>query len=161
MWNFEHFKTKWQPCRCLRYNILIHIFNLIIRHHTQLICHPHDDGAANPSSALTTYAEPNAEAEAEASRLKKTLYIAAVDAKKAFDMVVHAVMLHNLAVEGCDVDTVGLAEQLYTDLHSNVYWEHHLSRILRVKQGVRHTVQVIYQWVISSLPPGGLGCQYR
>ena len=76
------------------------------------------------------------EAESEARRIKRPLFTGTLDATKAFDTVVHAILIHHLHTEGNDINLIGMANQLYDGLQSQVSWKGYTSKPFKIKQGV-------------------------
>ena len=73
----------------------------------------------------------------ESSLLKQPLYFASLDGVKAFDMVVHSVLLHSLHEENCSLEMIGMAKELYSMLMSKVTWKGYSSDTFCNLQGVR------------------------
>ena len=77
------------------------------------------------------------EAVAEATDLKKTLYVAMLDASKAFDVVVHSSLLAKLY----NLDFTGvnwlLLQKWYQGMGSQVKWSGMLSRLIKEYIGLR------------------------
>ena len=65
------------------------------------------------------------------------LYIALLDATKAFDVVSHEILFKKLYLNEVDPETWLLINDWYSNLESAVKWKGNLSRTFDVKQGVR------------------------
>ncbi len=63
------------------------------------------------------------ENSAEAKFQKITMYIVALDAQKAFDVVSHSIAFRKLLIDGTDRDTVASIIAMYTDATEFVVWE--------------------------------------
>ena len=73
----------------------------------------------------------------EAKIMKKTLYIASLDAVKAFDTVSHDILFHSLQENGCQLDLYAMAQELYSGLSSKVVWKGYSSDEFTNLQGVQ------------------------
>ena len=102
----------------------------------------------------------------EAKSLNRTIYIASLDARKAFDVVDHNILLHTLYDEGCDLDAIRTFQELYSGLRNKVVWRGQDSKEYDVKQGVRQggvwsaTLYKSYvNGLLSKLRSGDLGAK--
>ena len=77
------------------------------------------------------------EAIAEAKDNNRELFVASLDAKKAFDVVYQNAMLYKLFFEGLDPSLWNLMYDQYQDASSKVKWNGSLSRAFNLEQGVR------------------------
>lgn len=77
------------------------------------------------------------EAIAEAEDRGSPLYIVYLDAKKAFDLVDHQIMLNAMSREGLNSHTWSLLSELYSRVESCVKLDGNLSRTIIERQGVR------------------------
>ena len=73
----------------------------------------------------------------EATDSGTTLFIASLDAQKAFDVVVHPILIQKLVVDGTPRDVVQTILDLYSDGKERVLWNGVLSDEYQVKQGVK------------------------
>ena len=77
------------------------------------------------------------EAKAEARQNNDQLYLATLDAQKAFDVVHHTILLDRLAESGIPHDIWLIIKDLYSDISSKVKWLGDCSDRFPVNQGVR------------------------
>ena len=77
------------------------------------------------------------EAKAEARQNNEQLYLATLDAQKAFDVVHHTILLNRLAELGIPRDIWLIIKDLYSDISSRVKWLGDCSDSFAVSQGVR------------------------
>ncbi len=77
------------------------------------------------------------EAICDAKEAKKEVYIMTLDAKKAFDVVSHPILINTLFQEGCDPEIGLLIDAWYKGLTSSVKWRGNIGREIAVQQGVR------------------------
>ena len=77
------------------------------------------------------------EAKAEARQNNEQLYLATLDAQKAFDVVHHTILLDRLAELGIPSDVWLIIKDLYSDISSRVKWLCDSSDRFAVNQGVR------------------------
>ncbi len=77
------------------------------------------------------------ETMAEAIFCKKALFMAALDGKKAFDVVSHPILLRKLHVTGTSRDITNAIQELYSDAQEVVLWDSRYSKQYTVAQGVR------------------------
>ncbi len=73
----------------------------------------------------------------EAKDSNKELFVASLDAKKAFDVVYQNAMLRKLFFDGLDPSLWNLMCEQYQDASSRVRWNGTLSRSFNLLQGVR------------------------
>ncbi|VDI67737.1 Hypothetical predicted protein [Mytilus galloprovincialis] len=74
---------------------------------------------------------------AEAQDLHRPLYVAFLDAQKAFDLVWHSSLLRKLHQSGIESDSWLMFKEWYKDLTSQIKWESELSKVFSEHQGVR------------------------
>ncbi|VDI42974.1 Hypothetical predicted protein [Mytilus galloprovincialis] len=74
---------------------------------------------------------------AEAQDLHRPLYVAFLDAQKAFDLVWHSSLLRKLHQSGIESDSWLMFKEWYKDLTSQIKWEGELSKVFSEHQGVR------------------------
>ena len=77
------------------------------------------------------------EAKAEGCQNNDQLYLATIDAQKAFDVVHHTILLDRLAESGIPHDIWLIIKDLYSDISSKVRWLGDCSNRFPVNQGVR------------------------
>ena len=77
------------------------------------------------------------EATAIAKKLKAPLYLATLDAQKAFDTVSHQILLHTLAGYGDLGSLQAVTNLAYSSLTSQVKWKGQCGESFPVEQGVR------------------------
>ncbi len=77
------------------------------------------------------------ESLAEAKHQKISLYIIALDAQKAFDVVSHPVLFKKLITDGTSRDTIAAIMSIYENATETVLWEGESSKPYHIKQGVR------------------------
>ncbi len=77
------------------------------------------------------------ESLAEAKYQKIILYIIALDAQKAFDVVSHPVLFRKLITDGTPRDTIAAIMSIYSNASETVLWEGENSKPYYIKQGVR------------------------
>ena len=68
---------------------------------------------------------------------KKTLYIAALDVQKAFDVVGHNFLLWKLYLDGISGDNWLFMKDLFSNMTAKVKWDGFLSPAVTIRQGVR------------------------
>ena len=90
------------------------------------------EGASSANAALLV-----SEIISEAEDAKKELFVASLDARKAFDVVYQNAMLHKLYYYGLHSSLWRLLFELYQDASSQVKWDGTLSRAFNLSQGVR------------------------
>ena len=73
----------------------------------------------------------------EAIDTKSELFIASLDARKAFDVVYHSSLMRKLFLAGIDPATWCIINDWYTDLTSQVRWKGELSDVYNIELGVR------------------------
>ena len=73
----------------------------------------------------------------DAKENHKTIYITTLDARKAFDVVSHPILLNSLLFEGCDPETALIIKEWYSGLTSKIIWRNQISHAIPVKQGIR------------------------
>ena len=73
----------------------------------------------------------------EANKSKSTLYVALMDAKKAFDIVWHAGLLREVHKFGMEGDNWLFFKRWYDNVTSKVKWKNALSKSICEQQGVR------------------------
>lgn len=88
------------------------------------------------SSALKS-ALPIEESYRESTDNNITLYLVLLDAKSAFDTVIHSHMLRRVFLAGIDDVHWGLIKDLHEHAKSVVKWEGHNSQPFQVNQGIR------------------------
>ena len=88
-------------------------------------------------SSSTNAALIMTETIAEAVDDNKELFIASLDAKKAFDVVYQNAMLHKLFYDGLDPCLWNLMFEQYKNASSRVRWNGSFSRTFNLEQGVR------------------------
>ena len=77
------------------------------------------------------------EALAEAKHKKQSLFVGSLDARKAFDVVVHSIMKFKLFQSGIKRTTWALIDNMYTDAKERIKWKGGYSRPYNVNQGVK------------------------
>ncbi len=77
------------------------------------------------------------EAISESRDNKDHLYVATLDASKAFDVVDHNILKKKLHGLQLDADMWNIIDNLYSDCQEVVRWEGEFSRVYQVMQGVR------------------------
>jgi hypothetical protein len=77
------------------------------------------------------------EALAHAYSTKQSLYICSLDARKAFDVVAHALLKFKLFQTGIKRATWSIIDKLYTDSTECIKWKGGYSRTYPVNQGVK------------------------
>ena len=77
------------------------------------------------------------EAINEAKDRGEGLYLATLDAEKAFDVVWHASLLRKLFLDGVTGDAWLLIKSLHEDAHTKIKWGTELSNHIEIKQGIR------------------------
>ena len=65
------------------------------------------------------------------------LYLATLDAEKAFDVVWHASLLRKLFIDGIQGDSWLLIKSLHDKAHTQIKWGPSLSEPIEIKQGIR------------------------
>ena len=78
------------------------------------------------------------EAKAEARQNNDQLYLATLDAQKAFNVVHHTILLDRLAESGIPHDIWLIIKDLYSDISSKVKWLGDCSDRFPVNQGQCH-----------------------
>ncbi len=73
----------------------------------------------------------------EATFRKKHLYIVSLDAKCAFDVVSHPILIRKVFLDSPHMDAVAIIRDLYQNALENVIWRGHYSEQYPVLQGVR------------------------
>lgn len=73
----------------------------------------------------------------DATTRKKHLYIVTLDAKTAFDVVSHPILIRKVILDSIPKDVVAVIRDLYKNAQENVHWKGHSSEQYPVKQGVR------------------------
>ena len=73
----------------------------------------------------------------ESKSQKKPISIAALDVQKAFDVVNHHVLLHELYNDGITGDDWLLLQDLYSNMTARIKWDEYLSSPFIIKEGVR------------------------
>ena len=73
----------------------------------------------------------------EAIKRKSSLYIALMDARKAFDVLLHLGLLREMNKAGFEGDNWRFFENWYTDLTSKIKWNGLLSHKIVEKQSAR------------------------
>ncbi|CAG2198574.1 unnamed protein product [Mytilus edulis] len=77
------------------------------------------------------------EFERESKDLKLPTYIALLDGKSAFDVVVHSNLIRRLYQAGISDQSIILIDSLYKNATSCVKWRNNTSQIFEIEQGVR------------------------
>ncbi len=77
------------------------------------------------------------EAFAQAKDTKTPLYMATLDARKAFDVVNHKLLLERLMLEGIEINFLALIESWYRGLTTTIRWRGICGEPLSVGRGVR------------------------
>ena len=105
------------------------------------------------------------ELRAEAKDTSKTLLLALLDAKQAFDKLWHSSLLRRLYQIGIEGDNWLMMNVWYKELISTVKWEGGLSRIFQEKQGVRQggvwsptAYKMFINPLLKILADSSLGC---
>ncbi|CAC5388852.1 unnamed protein product [Mytilus coruscus] len=75
---------------------------------------------------------------AEVQDLHIPLYVAFLDAQKAFDLVWHSSLLRKFHQSGIESDSWLMFKEWYKELTSRIKWESELSKILSEHQELRH-----------------------
>ena len=73
----------------------------------------------------------------EAKDRKQTVYIASLDAQKAFDVVSHEILINKMMAADLNRGAISLIKNLYENAHECVKWKGKLSSAFEIKQGVR------------------------
>ena len=77
------------------------------------------------------------EFERENKDLKLPTYIAFLDSKSAFDVVVHANLIKRLYQTGMSNQSILLLNSLYSNASTCVKWNGNISELFTIEQGVR------------------------
>ncbi|VDI14252.1 Hypothetical predicted protein [Mytilus galloprovincialis] len=77
------------------------------------------------------------EFERESKDLKLPTYIALLDGKSAFDVVVHSNLIRRLYQAGISDQSIILIDSLYKNATSCVKWRNNTSQMFEIEQGVR------------------------
>ena len=73
----------------------------------------------------------------ESKDLEKPVYIAFLDAKSAFDVVVNEILMRKVYLSGVKPSTWRLINEIHIDSHSAINWNGNVSRKFEIKQGVK------------------------
>ena len=73
----------------------------------------------------------------ESKDLEKPIYIAFLDAKSAFDVVVNEILMRKVYTSGVKPSTWQLINEIHIDSHSAINWNDNVSRKFEIKQGVK------------------------
>ena len=73
----------------------------------------------------------------ERKDLEKPVYIAFLDAKSAFDVVVNEILMRKVYLSGVKPSTWRLINEIHIDSHSAINWNGNVSRKFEIKQGVK------------------------
>ena len=74
---------------------------------------------------------------AEARNTKQLVFMASLDAQKAFDVVSHQILIYKLMTDGAHRSLVKLIKDLYDGATERISWQGHFSQPYTVDQGVR------------------------
>ena len=77
------------------------------------------------------------EADNDARTQKKPLYLATLDAKKAFDVVDHTILLNNIYEQGINKKLWMIIKDLYSGLSAKIKWKNQMEDSFQILQGVR------------------------